>query len=102
VKQASVARPLGLLGAAGFQVLNPKAWIFAFGAVTTFRSPELPAMVGSAVVVLTMMVVTAPTALLWAAAGGAIERLITGPRTRLLVSWSLAGLLVGTIVLVWI
>ena len=102
VKQASVARPLGLLAATGFQVLNPKAWIFAFGAITTFRSPVLPAMTGSAVVALTMMVVIVPTALLWAAAGGMIERLITGPRSRRIVSFGLAALLVATIVLVWI
>ena len=32
-----VARPLGLLQAAAFQAINPKAWIFALGAITTFR-----------------------------------------------------------------
>jgi threonine/homoserine/homoserine lactone efflux protein len=102
LEQADVARPLGLLAAAGFQVLNPKAWIFALGAVTTFRSPEMPTAVGSVVVALTMMVVILPTALLWAGAGGALGRFLTSPRSRRVVSLGLATLLVATIVLVWL
>ena len=101
-ERAALARPLGLVGGAGFQWLNPKAWIFALGAVTTFRLPDLPAVVGSAFVALTMMLVIVPTALLWAGAGGALERFVTSPRARRAVSLSLAGLLVATIALVWI
>lgn len=102
ITRTGVARPLGLVAAAGFQVLNPKAWIFALGAITTFRSPELPATVGSAVVALTMMIVVVPTALLWAGAGGVIDRFVSGPRARRVVTLVLAALLVATIVLVWI
>lgn len=100
--RSDVARPLGLAGAAGFQMLNPKAWIFALGAVTTFRLTGMPGAVGSAVVALTMMVVIIPTALLWAGAGGMLGRLITSPGARRVVSLSLAAMLLGTIVLVWI
>src|SRR5262245_2923091 len=32
LKEESVAKPLGIGGAMAFQVLNPKAWIFALGA----------------------------------------------------------------------
>jgi threonine/homoserine/homoserine lactone efflux protein len=102
VQRADTARPLGLVAGAGFQVLNPKAWIFALGAVTTFRSPELPVAFGSAVVAFTMMLVIVPTALLWAAAGGTIERSITSPRSRRAVGLILAGLVIATIALVWI
>ena len=41
VQAGTTARPLSVLQAAAFQVVNPKAWIFALGAVTTFRPPEL-------------------------------------------------------------
>jgi threonine/homoserine/homoserine lactone efflux protein len=102
LERADVGRPFGLLAAAGFQVLNPKAWIFALGAVTTFRSPELPPAVGSVVVALTMMVVIVPTALLWAGGGGALGRFLTRPRARRVVSLVLAGMLVVTIGLVWV
>src|SRR5262249_19308779 len=44
LERTTMARPLGLLQAAAFQVINPKAWIFALGAVTTFRPPALPVL----------------------------------------------------------
>ena len=53
------ARPLGLLQAAAFQVVNPKAWIFAIGAVTTFRPAELSSFAGGALVAVVMMIVVA-------------------------------------------
>ena len=37
LERGELARPLGLVQAAAFQAVNPKAWIFALGAVTTFR-----------------------------------------------------------------
>src|SRR4029453_8380658 len=36
----TVARPMNVVEASAFQALNPKGWIFAFGAVTTFRPAE--------------------------------------------------------------
>src|SRR5215207_6898424 len=71
LERADVARPLGFVQAAMFQAINPKAWIFALGAVTTFRPAELPIPAGSLFVAATMMVVIVPSAALWAAAGGA-------------------------------
>lgn len=100
--RGDLARPLGLLQAAAFQVINPKAWIFALGAVTTFRPVGVPVMTGSLLVALTMMVVIVPTAALWAGAGGAISRFLAGGRTQRMVSLILAAMLAATVVLVWI
>lgn len=96
------ARPLGVLAAATFQLVNPKAWVFAVGAVTTFRPTELPADEASILVALTMMLVIVPTASLWAVAGGALNRLVADDRAHRLVSLALAGLVVVTIASVWI
>ncbi len=101
-ERSSVARPFGLFEAAGFQLLNPKAWIFALGAVTTFRLTELEPILGSVVVAVTMMAVIVPTATLWAGAGEALRQFITTPRRRRLVSLGLAAILLGTVVLVWV
>jgi hypothetical protein len=49
-----------------------------------------------------MMVIVVPTALVWAGAGDALARSVTTPRARRRVSLGLAGLLVATIVLVWV
>jgi threonine/homoserine/homoserine lactone efflux protein len=102
LERGTVARPLGVVQAAVFQLINPKAWIFALGAITTFRPPESPVLVGTVLVALTMMVVVVPTAALWAGAGGAMSRFMAVERTRRVVSLLLAGLLLATVAYVWI
>jgi threonine/homoserine/homoserine lactone efflux protein len=102
LERGDLARPLGLLQAAAFQAINPKAWIFALGAITTFRPTGLPIAAGSVVVAVTMMAVIVPTAALWAAAGGAISRYLVGDGRQRIVSLVLAALLVATIAAVWI
>jgi threonine/homoserine/homoserine lactone efflux protein len=96
------ARPLGVFAAATFQLVNPKAWVFAIGAITTFRPADLPVDAASMLVALTMMAVIIPTAALWAAAGGALNRLIADDRAHRLVNLALAGLVVATVASVWI
>jgi threonine/homoserine/homoserine lactone efflux protein len=101
-EKGHLGRPLGLAQAAAFQLINPKAWIFALGAITAFRPAELPIAAGTVAVALTMMVVVVPTASLWAGAGGALSRLMTGDRTRRAVSLTLAGLLAASVAYVWV
>lgn len=102
LERAELAHPLGLVQAAAFQAVNPKAWIFALGAVTAFRPAGYPVLAGSLLVALTMTIVVVPTAALWAGAGGALSRWITGDRTRRAVSLALAVLLAATVVYVWV
>jgi threonine/homoserine/homoserine lactone efflux protein len=102
LRRGDLARPLGLVQAGAFQLINPKAWIFALGAITTFRPAELPALGGSLVVAATMMAVVVPTAALWAAAGGSINRFLTSDRRRRAISLALAALVVATVASVWI
>ena len=96
------SRPMGLVQAIAFQLVNPKVWIFAVGAISTFRPADVPVALGSALVALTMMAVTVPTALVWVVAGDVLNRLIERPVTRRAVSLGLAFLIVATIVLVWV
>jgi threonine/homoserine/homoserine lactone efflux protein len=102
LERADVARPLGVLQAAAFQAINPKAWIFALGAITTFRPTELSGLAGGAVVAMVMMVVILPSAALWAWAGGVLGRLLAGGRGSRLVSLGLAAVLAATVVTVWL
>ena len=96
------SRPLSVPEAAAFQVVNPKAWIFALGAVTTFRPPELGEVVGSLAIAAVMMAVIIPAAGVWAAFGDALGSLLHRERTRRIVNLVLAALVVATIVLVWL
>ena len=100
--KGELASPLGLVQAAAFQVVNPKAWIFALGAITTFRPSGLSPVDGTVLVAATMMAVILPTATVWAAAGGAINRLLTNERRRRVVSLLLVALVVATVASVWI
>jgi len=102
LQRADVARPLNLVGAAAFQAINPKAWIFALGAMSTFRPTDLPVLAGSVLVAATMMLVILPSAALWAIGGEALNRLIADDRTRRAVSIVLAALVAGTVILVWL
>jgi len=100
--KGELASPLGVIQAAAFQVINPKAWIFALGAITTFRPSGLSAVEGALLVAATMMAVILPTAALWAAGGGAINGLLTNERRRRAVSLLLAALVAATVASVWI
>jgi threonine/homoserine/homoserine lactone efflux protein len=102
LQSAAIARPLGLFEAASFQAINPKAWVFALGAITTFRPAGLPIATGSVLVAATMAAVIIPTAALWAAGGGALSRLLEGERTRRVVSLALAALVALTVAWVWL
>jgi threonine/homoserine/homoserine lactone efflux protein len=101
LERRDVSRPLGLLQAATFQAINPKAWIFVFGAVTTFRPTDLPVIPGSILMALTMMIVVIPCAALWAGAGGVLSRILGGRANRI-VSLGLAAALAATVAYVWI
>jgi threonine/homoserine/homoserine lactone efflux protein len=102
LERTTASRPMGLLQAGAFQLINPKVWIFAVGAVSTFRPVALPVALGSALVALAMMAVTIPTALAWVVAGDVLTRIIERPAARRAVGLTLALLIVATIVLVWI
>jgi threonine/homoserine/homoserine lactone efflux protein len=102
VNRAELDRPMGLRAAALFQVANPKAWIFALGAISTFHPPDLPGLAGSLVVAVVMMAVVVPSAAIWAGAGGFIGGLIENPRARRRIDLVLAVLVVATIVTVWL
>lgn len=102
IQPGSVARPLGLVQAAAFQVINPKAWVFAVGAITTFRPVGLPLLTGGLLVALTMMAVVVPTAAIWAGGGRLLGPLMASERAHRITSLVLAALLAGTVVFVWI
>jgi len=98
----TASRPMGLLQAAAFQLVNPKVWIFAVGAVSTFRPASVPIAPGSALVALVMMAITIPSSALWVVGGDALNRLVERPAARRAISLGLALLIVATVALVWI
>jgi threonine/homoserine/homoserine lactone efflux protein len=101
-QRSDVARPLRLHQAVSFQYVNPKAWVFVLAAFTAFR-PDGPTLAtASAAMALVVMVVAVPAALIWAAGGTVINRLINTEETRRRLSRLLAVLLVVTVGYLWI
>jgi len=71
--------PLGFIGAALFQWVNPKAWMLTAAAVATYTTaaaPLLPQVVGIGAI---FFVVQMPCLLAWAALGAGTARLLRTP-----------------------
>lgn len=98
--QGARARPITFLEAALFQWVNPKAWIIAVGALTTYTTVggHLAGEVGliSAMFVL----VCFPSLAVWALFGVGIGRLLHDPRWRRAFNWTMGGLLAVSLVTV--
>lgn len=101
---AAPGRPFTFLQAAGFQWINPKAWILATAVTAQFITPEAPVVTGS-IVAGVFVVIGLVCCLLWAGFGLGMARLLHRPeRVRLfnlamaaLLAVSVAGLAAGAV-----
>ena len=98
----AVTRPLGVLSGAAFQFANPKAWLFALGAVGTFLPPNLAPVVAALAVAATSVVVIVGTAAVWAAGGAALNRIAANARAQRAISVALALVLAASVVFIWV
>ena len=86
-------QPMTFLAAVAFQWINPKAWVMALGAVTTYA--EHGRLAADVVLIGTvMMIVTIPSTLIWTVFGINIRRWLKSPRHLKAFNWSMAALLV--------
>jgi threonine/homoserine/homoserine lactone efflux protein len=93
---AAQGQPLGLIGAAAFQWINPKGWVMAVSALTTYAvSADYTTTV--AVVALTCLIVSVPCSGVWVLFGAAMRRALADPRRARLFNWTMAALLVASI-----
>lgn len=102
VGRTEVSKPLTVWQAIVFQLVNPKAWIFAIAAVGTFLSPTLPWVVGVGLLAGTIMVVVVGSSAVWAVGGAALGRVVDNERARRVITVGLAGLLVASVALIWV
>ncbi|MFD1823681.1 LysE family translocator [Brevibacterium otitidis] len=92
----SRSRPMGFLGAAAFQWVNPKAWVMAVGASANYL-PADSSIALVAVVAATYALVNAPCVALWAVFGSAVSGWLRNSRNRRIVNLLMAGLLLATL-----
>jgi threonine/homoserine/homoserine lactone efflux protein len=93
--ERAASRPMGFLAAAAFQWVNPKAWIMAVSAFSTYvpAANNLMLIVGTAAM---FAVINAPCVGLWAAFGSKMRVLLKTPRFRRLFNIAMAVLLLAS------
>jgi threonine/homoserine/homoserine lactone efflux protein len=79
---------------AAFQWVNPKAWMMALGAVTTYTTPAAYFHLQILLIVLVLAVVGVASTSVWVLFGQLIRRYLTTPRRRIAFNWTMAGLLI--------
>ena len=89
--------PLSFLQAASFQWINPKAWIIVISACTTYAVPDHYTS-SILTVALVLTAVTFPCVSVWVLFGASLRRALGNPRMLRLFNWSMAALLVASLV----
>jgi threonine/homoserine/homoserine lactone efflux protein len=91
-----VGRPMSFLGAAAFQWVNPKAWLMAIGAFSTY----VPATSGLMTVVIAAAIfalINLPSVGVWVLFGSSMRHLLSVRRNLLIFNYTMAGLLVASL-----
>ncbi len=93
--------PVGFLGAAVFQWVNPKAWLIVSAAAGAFLSPEAGSAVVQAASLAGLFVLAAlPSCFPWLAFGAAVPRVLHSRRRMKIFNITMGALLALSIVLI--
>lgn len=93
--------PVGYLGAAVFQWVNPKSWLVTASAAGTFLGPEAGSPLGQAALLGGLFVLAAlPSCLLWLVFGAAVQRVLRDRRRLRLFNIAMGALLALSILLI--
>ncbi|EPH0528243.1 lysE type translocator family protein [Pseudomonas aeruginosa] len=89
-------KPLSYWGAAAFQWVNPKAWVMAVGAISTYT--PLQGYFTNVVVISTVFaLINAPTIGIWAGFGSMLRNVLRDPRWLRVFNVGMALLLVASL-----
>ena len=94
--QKESGRPLKLYEASLFQFINPKAWSIAITVASGFFPTNENIFVGISFVTITGAVICFPTISLWALFGSGLRKFVGNQKTKKLIEYLLAVLLVLT------
>jgi threonine/homoserine/homoserine lactone efflux protein len=98
---ATMPEPFSVARAALFQFVNPKGWIFALALVSAF-APASGSGILVGITVLTVSMVVAATAALWALGGTTLSRALEGDRARRAAGVALGALLLASVAFLWV
>ena len=93
---ARSAKPFSFLQAAIFQWVNPKAWIMAIGAITTY-TPQENFLTNVVLIAALFALVNCPTMSVWTVAGSLLRTWLNDPRILRRFNIGMALLLVTSL-----
>ncbi|WP_448649425.1 LysE family translocator [Pseudomonas corrugata] len=88
--------PISYWGAAAFQWVNPKAWIMAIGAISTY-TPLQGYFFNVVVIAAVFALINLPSVSLWVVCGSLLRNLLRDRRWLRLFNWGMALLLVASL-----
>jgi threonine/homoserine/homoserine lactone efflux protein len=96
------AKPIGLIEATLFTWMNPKAWVSALGALAAYTTTGGDVLLETLVIAGVLAAFCLLSCVIWAGFGTAIGRFIAKSRARMAFNWSMAGLLVLSLIpVIW-
>ncbi|MES2937445.1 MAG: LysE family translocator [Pseudomonadota bacterium] len=91
-------RPLGVVHAAMFQLVNPKSWVICIGAVLAYATPSDTYLAQIMLIALIFFVFGTPCSLVWVLFGHFIKRFLHRPSMLRGFNVAMALLLVGSLI----
>jgi threonine/homoserine/homoserine lactone efflux protein len=94
--------PVGFLGAAAFQWINPKSWLVCASAAATFlEDGATSALAQSAAFGLTFVLASLPSCFPWLAFGAVLQRVLRSERARRVFNGVMGALLAASVLLIF-
>lgn len=90
-------RPMTFIQAAAFQWVNPKAWMMVITGATAFHVSD-NLLLNAFSLAIAFSIVNLPSISVWAAFGLAVRRFLSGPTALRAFNWTMAALLIASIV----
>lgn len=97
---AAAGEPIGFVGAAAFQWINPKSWLVCASAAATFLDPAAGSALGqSAAFGLTFVLASLPSCFPWLAFGAVLQRRLRSERALRVFNGAMGLLLAASVIL---
>ena len=94
--------PVGLLSAALFQWINPKAWLVVTSAAGTYLTADAGALTQAISLALLFIAAALPSGFVWLAFGASVHRLLRAPRAARLFNLAMGLCLAASVAfIIW-
>ena len=97
--ETKTGKPMGFWAAAAFQWINPKAWLYAVGAISAYTSGSGTQLYGQVIIIAVLNIaVSLASTTTWTTFGAGIRRFLRTPGKLRAFNLLMALLLVGSVV----